>query len=87
MLYCKLFRYVRRKIFQKEEARPVKKKILLLCIDLFRAVYGALYAALKCLPLQDKIVMMSRQSNEVRPDFLQIEKALRRAGCRRSRTS
>lgn len=60
----------------------MKKKILLLCIDLFRAVYGALYAALKCLPLQEKIVMMSRQSNEVRPDFLQIEKALRRAGCR-----
>ncbi len=62
----------------------MKKRVLLFGIGVFRCLYGALYAALKCLPLQNKVVMMSRQSDEVRPDFTQIADALSDSGCRAS---
>lgn len=50
----------------------MKKKILLCMITLFKAVYGAVYALLKLRPVQRKVVMISRQSNKLRPDFEQI---------------
>lgn len=50
----------------------MKKKILLCLIVLFKAVYGAWYALLKLRPLQKKVVMISRQSGKLRPDFEQI---------------
>ena len=50
----------------------MKKKILLGLIALFKAVYGAFYALMKLRPLRRKVVMISRQSNKLRPDFEQI---------------
>lgn len=50
----------------------MKKKILFGLIALFKALYGAVYAVLKLLPVQRKVVMISRQSDKLRPDFEQI---------------
>ena len=50
----------------------MKKRVLLWLIALFRVLYGGVYALLKLLPVQRKVVMISRQSNKLRPDFEQI---------------
>lgn len=54
----------------------MKKRVLLCLIALFKVLYGAVYAPLKLLPMQRKVVMISRQSNKLRPDFEQIGAAL-----------
>ena len=56
----------------------MKKRVLLWLIALFRVLYGGVYALLKLLPVQRKVVMISRQSNKLRPDFEQIGAALAR---------
>ncbi len=54
----------------------MKKQVLLLLIALCKVLYGAVYAPFKLLPVQRKVVMISRQSNKLRPDFEQIGSAL-----------
>ena len=56
----------------------MKKRVLLWLIALFRVLYGGVYVLLKLLPVQRKVVMISRQSNKLRPDFEQIGAALAR---------
>ena len=51
----------------------MKKRILLALISVFKALYNAVYAVMKLRPMKaKKVVMISRQSNTLRPDFEQI---------------
>lgn len=54
----------------------MKKRMIVFCVTVFRVLYALVYAPMKLLPLQRKIVMLSRQSDDVRPDFLQIGEAV-----------
>ena len=49
---------------RKGQKLPMKKRVLLCLIALFKVLYGAVYAPLKLLPMQRKVVMISRQSNK-----------------------
>lgn len=56
----------------------MKKRALLWLVTVFKAIYRAIYAPMKLRPLQNKVVMISRQSDELRPDFTQIGEELAR---------
>ena len=52
--------------------------MLIICIKIGTILLNILYAFLKLLPVQDKVVMISRQSNEPGVDFLLLEQELKK---------